>query len=151
MELGSLIRPELVFPALDVSSQKSLLHAVAKRVASVRPELSEDELYTKLLEREELESTAFGGGVAIPHCKIDGLNESLVAVAVVPEGIDFGAADGAPVQVFFCIVSSKESPAVHLQCLATISRWVKSQPRVQALLELDTPEAIHAYLSESGG
>ncbi len=151
MELGSHIRPELIFPALDVNSQKSLLRAVAKRMAASHPDLSEDELYAKLLEREELESTAFGEGVAIPHCKVDGLEDILVAVAVVEDGIDFGAVDGEPVRVFFCIVSSAHSPVAHLQCLATISRWVKSRSRVQGLLELETADEIYAYLNETGG
>lgn len=151
MELGKHIRPELIFPALDADSQKSLLHAVAKRMASMHPDLSEDDLYAKLLEREELESTAFGDGVAIPHCKIDGLKDILVAVAIVEEGIDFGAADKEPVRVFFCIVSSVQSPAAHLQCLATISRWVRSRTRVQGLLELESASEIYAYLNETGG
>ena len=36
----------------------------------------EKELYERLLQREQLGSTAIGDGVAIPHCKLKGTNRS---------------------------------------------------------------------------
>lgn len=149
MQLGSLTRPELIFPALDIPDRETLLRTIAGRLESLGRVPSGEDLYNKLLEREELESTALGGGVAIPHCKIEDLDEILLAVAIVQQGIDFAAADGAPAQIFFFIISSDNAPAAHLQCLAAISRWVKSSERVQRLLELENVEAIHAYLSEA--
>lgn len=149
MPLASLIRPELILPNLECSDRASLLRKLANHVASAGLVESSEILFEKLIEREDLESTAFGGGVAIPHCKIDGLAEVLVAIAVVPRGIEFAAADGKPVKLFFCIVSPTDSPVAHLQSLAAISRWVQSAERVDALLQLDDPPAIYDYLSSS--
>lgn len=149
MQLGSLTRPELIFPALDAPDRDTLLRSVADRLESSDWVSSGDVLYQKLLEREELESTALGGGVAIPHCKLEGLDDVLVAVAVLRQAIDFAAADGSDVRVFFFIVSPASSPVAHLQCLAAISKWVKSAERVQGLLELDDAAAMQRFLSQS--
>lgn len=149
MPLASLIRPELILSNVECSDRASLLRKLANHVASANLVDSGEILFDKLIEREDLESTAFGGGVAIPHCKVDGLDAVLVAVAVVPEGIDFAAGDGKPVKLFFCIVSPSDSPVAHLQSLAAISRWIQSEQRVAALLELDDPQAIYDYLITS--
>lgn len=149
MPLASLIRPELILSNVESSDRASLLRKLANHIASAGLVDSGEVLFEKLIEREDLESTAFGGGVAIPHCKIDGLDEVLVAIAVVPQGIDFAAGDGMPVQLFFCIVSPSNSPVAHLQSLAAISRWIQSEQRVAALLQLDDPQAIHDFLSTS--
>lgn len=147
MSLASLTRPELIFPALECSDRTTLLKTLADRLASAGVVASSSDLYANLLEREEIESTAFGNGVAIPHCKMDGLSEVHVAVAVVPEGVDFAAADGEPVCLFFCIVSPMNSPVAHLQSLAQISKWIQSTDRVQGLLVLDEATDIFSYLS----
>jgi PTS system nitrogen regulatory IIA component len=148
MQLGSLIRPELIFSDLPATDRSQVLRAFAERIAAAGLAVSPDELYRKLCEREELSSTGIGAGIAIPHCKLDRLKQGLVAVAVVPEGVDFGAVDGQPVRVFFLVVSPSQAAAEHLQVLAAISRWVKADRHVEKILELREPRAIYDFLQE---
>jgi mannitol/fructose-specific phosphotransferase system IIA component (Ntr-type) len=74
----------------------------------------------------------------------------VVAVAVSPRGVDFGAADGRPVCVFFLVVSPPGSPAEHLRVLAAISRWVKADGNVGRLLAAPDREAIYRLLGQEG-
>ncbi len=148
MQLGSLIRPELIFSDLPAAGRSQVLQAFADRIAAAGLAVSPDELYRKLCEREELSSTGIGAGIAIPHCKLDRLKQGLVAVAVVPDGVDFGAVDGQPVRVFFLVVSPSQAAAEHLQVLAAISRWVKADRHVEKILELREPRAIYDFLRE---
>ncbi len=85
----------------------------------------EKELYEKLIQREELGSTAIGDGVAIPHCKIKGVKDPVVMLAVSKEGVDFNSLDGNPTSVFFLVVSSPENPSLNLQILAAIAHLVR--------------------------
>src|SRR5947209_4253978 len=101
MSLASLTRPELILPDLAAGDRGGVLRALAGAVAADGPVADPEALYARLAEREELGSTAVGAGVAIPHCKLPGLSREVVAVAVSPRGVDFGAADGRPVRVFF--------------------------------------------------
>lgn len=146
MTLGSLTRPELIFPDLPVADRPEVLRALAERVAALGLVPGGEELFRKLWEREQLGSTGIGLGVAIPHCKLDGLKQGIVAVGLVPEGIDFGAVDGQPVRIFFLVISPGGAPAEHLQILAAISRWVKTGRNASRLLALHDPGPVYDLL-----
>ena len=148
MPLGSLIRPELIFPDLPAADRQEVLRALAGRVAERGLVKSAGELFQRLLDRELLGSTGIGGGIAIPHCKLGGLKHGIVAVGIVPAGIEFGAADGQAVKVFFLVVSHAGSPGEHLQTLAAISRWIKTGGHTESLLALHDPKAVYDLLQE---
>ena len=150
MRLGSLTRPDLVFPDLAATDRAEVLRAFAERIAERGLVRDAETLYQRLAEREDLGSTGIGGGIAIPHCKIDGLKQGMVAVGRVRDGVDFGAADGQPVRLFFLVISPSQAPAEHLQALAAISRWIKAGGRAQALLDQPGAEEIYAYLQQEG-
>lgn len=147
MNLGSLVRPELIFADLEAQDRLGVLHLFADKLAEQGLVADPQELFGKLLEREQLGSTGIGQGIAIPHCKISGLKKGIVAVAVAPKGVDFGTADGVPIRLFFLVVSPNESPAEHLQILAAISRWLKTDHHAERLLALSSRESIFELLN----
>ena len=151
MRLGSLTRPELIFPDLPATDRAGVLHALAERIAGRGAVPNAVDLYQKLLEREQLGSTGIGAGIAIPHCKLPGLKRGVVAIGLVPQGVGFGAVDGQPVRVFFLVVSPSDSPAEHLQVLAAISRWVKADRHAERVLGLHDAHAVYDFLQEEGG
>ncbi len=146
MGLGALTRPELIFPDLPGEDRAGVLRALAGRVAKQGLVGNGEELFQRLWEREQLGSTGIGQGVAIPHCKLKGLRHGVVAIGLVPAGVEFGAVDGQPVKVFFLVVSPAESPAEHLQILAAISRWIKVPEHAGRLLALHDPAQVYDLL-----
>jgi PTS system nitrogen regulatory IIA component len=146
--LSSLVRPELIFSDLPGADGPTVLRAFAERIAELGVVPDADELYRRLLEREQLGTTALGGGVAVPHCKVDKLNEVVLAVGLCRRGVDFAAEDRDPVRLLFLVISPTAEPAAHLHSLAAISRWVKEAANVARILALEDPQAIHALLSE---
>ncbi len=150
MHLGALIRPDLIFPDLPAADRAGVLRALAERIAGRGLVDDAGALFASLWEREQLGSTAVGGGIAIPHCKVDRLKNGVVALGRAKEGVDFGAADGVPVRLFFLVISPSQSPAEHLQILAAISRWIRGGGRVQELLEQPDAQALYDYLQREG-
>lgn len=150
MRLGSLIRPDLIFPDLPAGDRPQVLRALAGRLAGRGLVQDADDLFDKLWEREQLGTTAIGGGIAIPHCKVDRLKSGVVALGRAEEGVDFGAADGQPVRLFFLVISPSQSPAEHLQILAAISRWIKGGGHIEALLAQPDAGALYEYLQREG-
>lgn len=146
MRLDSLTEPELIFPELDAATRDDVLRSMAERLEERKVIGSADELYGKLVEREQLGSTGVGSGVAIPHCKLRGLSQVVLAIGIARQGVDFGAVDTKPVRLFFLVVSPTEAPALHLQVLAAISRWLKQNSHVARLLELRDRQAIYHLL-----
>ncbi len=146
MNLSSLIRPDLVFANLKGGSQAAVLRALADSVASTGAVSDADELYARLLEREEVGSTAMGGGVAIPHCKLPYLEKVVMAVGVVPDGVDLDTPDEEAVRLLFMVLSPEESPTDHLKCLATISRWIRQKEKLEELKKVESSEEIYRCL-----
>ena len=150
MNLGDLTRPELVFVDLPGSDRPTILKAMSDRLAESSVFEDSDALYQRLWEREELGSTAIGSGVAIPHCKMKELDEVVVAIGVSKREVDFESEDGEPVRLLFLVVSPDDKPADHLRSLAAISKWVKSDSDVNALLKTEDPDEIYRMLKGHG-
>lgn len=151
MRLGSFTRPELIFPKLADDSRESVLRSLAERMAEAGAITDASRFYNELMEREKLGSTGIGGGVAIPHCKLRDLDRVLLAVGVSEQPIDFDAADGKPVRLFFVVAAPEKTPTEHLKTLAAISRWVKQPEHVRQILEIEEPAEIVDLLDEDGG
>jgi PTS system nitrogen regulatory IIA component len=146
---GPLTRPELIFSDLPATDRRGVLRELAERVAATGLVRDAGALFRALLEREQLGSTGIGHGVAIPHCKLEGLEQGILAVGIARPPVEFGAADGDPVALFFLVLSPDDSPAEHLQTLARISRWVRADSHVETLLGLEDRGAIYDFLKES--
>jgi Kef-type K+ transport system membrane component KefB/mannitol/fructose-specific phosphotransferase system IIA component (Ntr-type) len=73
-------------------------------------------------EREEALSTGIGKGVALPHARIGGLSEPIVAVGISDTGIDFDAPDARPANIIFLILTPVNNPAIQLVISSEISR-----------------------------
>ena len=146
---GTLTRPELVFSELPATDCRGVLRELADRVAATGLVRDAGAVYRALLEREQLGSTGLGHGVAIPHCKLRGLEQGILAVGIARPPVDFGAADGEPVSPFFLVLSPDQNPAEHLQTLARISRWVRADQHVETLLALPDRAAVYDFLKES--
>ncbi len=148
MRLDELTEPDLIEPFLDSIDQVTVLRSMAARVAAATG-LDADLLYQRLDEREALGSTAIGHRVAVPHCRMEGVENVVLAIGVSRTPIDFGAGDLGPVQLVFVVVAPASRPAAHLRCLQAISRWVKDEERIGRILALEGAQAIFELLGSS--
>jgi PTS system nitrogen regulatory IIA component len=144
MTLAARLRPSLIFLGLEAKGRDELLRALSERIFAAGAVADAEELYAELRRREELGSTGIGGGVAIPHCKLKGLDQVVLALATAGRAIDYDSADGQPTRVFFVVVSPDGSATEHLRTLADISRWIKDSNQVRRLLDAREPEAVLA-------
>ena len=86
-----LLREECIVPNSDFSTKQQVLKAIAT-VAKKSPllkNISENEIYTALEEREAIGSTGFESGIAIPHCRLEEVTDFVVGIISVPGGVDF--------------------------------------------------------------
>jgi PTS system nitrogen regulatory IIA component len=120
----------MVIPELESATRDGVLKEMGAFLKKRNKIAKEKDLYEKLLQREELGSTAIGDGVAIPHCKMMGLKNPVVMLAISKKGVDFSSLDGKPSFIFFLVVSSPDNPSVNLQILAAIAHLVRKAKRV---------------------
>lgn len=111
--------------------------------------IDQETLVNVLIERERLGSTGIGGGVGIPHGKLDGLKSIAMGFGVSRSGADFESMDGKPTHLFFLLITPENSTGLHLKLLARISRLLKKGPFKEKLLQaLDRDEIYHAIREE---
>jgi nitrogen PTS system EIIA component len=101
------------------------------------------DFYRVLSEREALQSTGIGDGVAIPHGALESLTRQLAAVLVCPDGVPFDAIDGRPVRILFAVVGPKRATGEHLKTLARISRLLRDPGFREKLLS--TADRLEAF------
>jgi nitrogen PTS system EIIA component len=105
-----------------------------------------------LLEREGLQSTGIGDGVAIPHGAIAQLDAQCAALLIVPEGVEFESIDGMKVTILFAVVGPKRATGEHLKTLARVSRLLRNKSFRDELVGSVSPEAAYALIArEEGG
>ncbi|HTO22988.1 MAG TPA: PTS sugar transporter subunit IIA, partial [Spirochaetia bacterium] len=107
MKLTQYIRPECFLPTIQAHTREEALRTLVHAVAANGIIRDEAEVYNRLLERESIQSTAVGNGIAIPHCFIDEVPDLIIAVARAPEGLDFDSFDGKPTQVVFLLMGNR--------------------------------------------
>lgn len=138
-----------IFLDVPAGSMTAAIEDMARRLKESGDIKDPADLARRLVEREKLGCTGLGSGIAIPHCKLDGLESVLLAVGVSREGVDFHALDGRLVRLIFLVLSPAEAPAGHLQALARISRLVKTPGITEGILSASSPDQIGRLLLEA--
>jgi PTS system nitrogen regulatory IIA component len=99
-----------------------------------------------LAERETLQSTGIGDGVAIPHTSLDDASQQAAALLLCPHGVDFDAIDGAKVNIIFGVVGPRRATGEHLKALARISRLLRDNATRAKLVASEGPGAAFALV-----
>ncbi len=143
------IDPRLVFPAIPGQTREEVLGELSRRMAAQGAVPDANELASRLLDREKLGCTGLGDGIAIPHCKLPGIDRVAVAVATTEQPVEFGAADGKPIRLIFLVVSPTQGAAAHLQALARVSRLLRVPGVAHRLRDARSSEELREALREA--
>jgi PTS system nitrogen regulatory IIA component len=147
-DFADMLAPEAVIASLAVPNKKTLfqqLASAASRVTGVETRT----IVERLVERERLGSTGFGGGIAIPHGKIDGVDHVVGVFARLATPVDFQAIDDMPVDIVFLLLSSPGAGVEHLKALARVSRRLRDRNFVAKLRGAVTPDALYALFVQA--
>jgi PTS system nitrogen regulatory IIA component len=142
MKIMEILVKDAVILDLGVRGKREVLTEMASALAKVEPQIEADRLLEVLLEREALQSTGIGEGVAIPHGKLAGLDRLVASFARSSEGVNFEAIDGQPTHHFFLLVVPEHSGGRYLKALARISRFFRDAAFRQKLAEGETLEDV---------
>jgi nitrogen PTS system EIIA component len=85
------------------------------------------------LKREELGSTGTGGGVALPHARVESLNRAFGILARLNKPIDFEAIDGRPVDLVFLLLLAANPVGEQLKALASAARKLRNPASLRDL------------------
>ena len=107
-----------------------------------------EEAISAILERETIAPTVIAPGLALPHARLEGLPQPLVAVATSRQGIQFQADDTEPVQVIILLITPKADPGAYLRVLAAVSKALGDVRMLKRLLVCNSEKEIYGILTE---
>jgi len=102
---------------VEIASKKRLLETLAELLATACPTRDTGEVFERLLERERLGGTGLGHGVALPHARIDALDQAIGAFVSVREAVDFGAIDQRPVDLALALLVPEADADRHVHTI----------------------------------
>ena len=139
--------------SFQAKKKDEALHELVQRLKKCPKikDIESSKIYSALKEREKLGSTGLGGGIAIPHAKIDGLNDFVLALAISQKGVQFDAIDNRKVHIFFVLLGPSNSPNEHLKMLSAISRTLRDEDIKNELIASRSGEFIYETIAMSNG
>ena len=147
MEFLNLLKPEAIRIFSSVSSKKRLLHDIAG-IAEACYQTDYSQTVEALMERESLGPTGVGGGIALPHARLEQLDKVVGAFVLLENPVEFDAIDKQPVDIIFGLFAPKSAGVEHLKALALVSRTLREQSIVAKLRSNPKPSTLYTILTE---
>jgi PTS system nitrogen regulatory IIA component len=147
MDIAEILSPQAVFHRLKATNKKKLIAELAACAGSVAG-LDEGKVFESLWQREKLNSTGVGHGVAVPHARVPKLEKIIGLFALLDSAIDFEAIDEAPVDLAFVLLTPADAGADHLKALARVSRLMRNAAVCEKLRAANDRAQLYALLTE---
>lgn len=141
MRISQLIDKDSIIANLTARDKKGVIDELAATISNTT-KATPKEIATVLMEREKLGSTGIGGGIAIPHGKLDQVGSVIVGFGLSRGGVEYESLDNKRVHIFFLLLTSENSTGSHLKVLAQISKLLKKDQFKKGLLAAKSREEI---------
>lgn len=153
MHLPKLLTPDLIRVHLDVSDKESLLWELSGVVVQAAPTIGDvpldrESIFRAVLARENERTSALGQECALPHARIEGLNAPVACLATLSPGLEFGAADGAPVRIVCLLLAPLEDPSATLKVMAEVAALMSVPAHRSAVEDAGDAAALYALLRD---
>ncbi len=147
MKIAEILSPERVSQGHTFTSKKKALEELAALLARGVPGVQAADILTSLAAREKLGSTGLGHGVAIPHGRMAGVNQSVGAFMRLKHPLDYDAHDGQPVDLVFGLLVPQGATETHLKHLAAIAEMFSDSTFCQKARESADEGALFQLLN----
>lgn len=148
--VADLLRPETIAPALTAKGRAGVLRDMTDFADSTGLLYDPETLFAELSAREEVASTAAGGGVAFLHPRYHDpylFQETFLALGRTVRPVFFGSQDGEGTDLFFMICCTDHT--LHLHILARLCLLAHGTPLLQELREAPDAETMHVALKKA--
>ena len=149
MALASLLALDRIASMDDAGDRDEILEAAARLIAA-GTEIDAGEVAASLRQRERMGSTAIGDGVAIPHGRSAAFAQARAAFLRLRPGVEFAAADGAPVDLVFAMAVPEGMPQEYLQWLSELAERFSDPALRDALRNAGDADALRGVLRNAG-
>lgn len=143
MQVVNFLHPDSIILDMKARTKMEALDELVNALMKSGKVADREKIRAAVIEREELYSTGFENGVAIPHPRQGQpaiVKEIVTAFGRSVAGIDFDTMDGELVHIFFMLCAPSDGE--HLRALARLSRLLKEKSFRDKLMAATTPEEV---------
>ncbi|MEM6578763.1 MAG: PTS sugar transporter subunit IIA [Pseudomonadota bacterium] len=148
MQFSEILKPEAIRVLNGVTSKKRLMHELGSSAEALYG-MDASTTVDALLDRENLGPTGVGNGVALPHARLDGLEDVVGVMVLLQSPIEFASVDRQPVDLVFALFAPMNAGVEHLKALALVSRTLREASVCAKLRANDNPATLYAILTEA--
>ncbi len=121
---------------LEGSQKENALKTLCAVLATSPLVPDEEQLATAIFRREELMSTGIGFGVGVPHVRLEGVSDLVMALGIAREPLtDYASLDEVPVQIVCMVAAGSTQHPQYIRALSAISSRLKEDKVRKALIE----------------
>lgn len=147
MPILDLLAPNFVIHNLQVGSKKRTLDYISTIISEDTANISHDDVFSGLIERERLGSTGIGEGIAIPHCRLDNIDRAVGVFIKLESPVDFDAIDKKSVDLVFALVVPSNCCDEHLNTLAELAQLFNEKSNRVQLRACENAGELYKALS----
>lgn len=151
LTIDNILAPELALCRVPASSKKRVLEYIAEQIHHRDETLSETQIFNNLIGRERLGSTGIGQGIAIPHCRLEGLDHVVGVLLTLEESVEFDAIDNQPVDLVFALVVPKEATSEHLELLSQLAEKFNERSFCDRLRQSEDANTLYGRMTAQKG
>ena len=148
LTLSKQISPQRVVLNLVSRTKEDAIRELVQAVSSSHKIHDKEELFKRTLEREQIEVTGIGEGVAIPHARTDAVEGICVCLGISPKGIDYGSIDDKPVHILILLAASESAHEAYLNTLACAASLFNDNKFCQDIISCTEPAQVLRLLME---
>lgn len=147
IDLSRIIDESRVLLDAHADCSKALFREVSERLSELTG-IASREIANALNERERMGTTAVGGGVSIPHARMESVSSPQAMVVRLEKAIDMDAVDDKLVDVFVVLLVPSEADNDHLRVLSRISRIIRQPDNLLQIRRASRPSEIAAIFAQ---
>ena len=141
--LSALLHPELVRLDVEDVGVQRILRLLTNLLVRQNLLDSPQDFVERLVEREEMVSTAIFPGIAIPHARKPEqcpVSKPRLVIGVSPGGADFNSLDGRPTHLF-CLICANQV-ILHLKIIAELALVFRRPNLIERVTNAADPEQV---------
>lgn len=143
MEITQLIEPGLLCLDLKAKNKDDVLKELVDKLDQAGKLIDKEQFLADVWQREQIETTGFEDGIAIPHAKSRAVFEPAVVIGISRTGIDYDAEDGNLSNVFFMLASPVQDDQHHIEVLAQLSTKLVQSGFVDKMLAAKSEKELY--------
>jgi len=142
-DISEYLDSSLVLAGVGAQNKDRLFHRFVKLLVKKHKGVSADQLVERLEKRELQSPTSVGGGVAIPHAFVPGIDTPAIGVFLLKRAMVWGPTEQDKVKVVFFLVGDSKDHERHLPLLARIARLCATPEFLQVLGKARTSRDLY--------